>query len=247
MLSNPTTNLQNRQRQHRRQNSTPSAFEPVKVNSLPTIQRHGSHRRGMSLDTRRRRQTPPQDNTGRNTNNLGYQTTQQHIVQEAQQHRLARQGQQFATYDNDENYLHSPIVTQRRQLSDTGCTTHYEEDDNASQYTYSGPVNMTININPSNFNGANDFSLFSNDGSLTPSAFLDFSAGFEHSNSDMPSSENHSRRSSGGRRISGGIVDRVTRFEQLASQLSEKRPMTPPNQNASSTSRVYALLCERLI
>ena len=234
MLSNPTNNLQTRQRQHRRQNSTPTAFEPVKVNSLPNIQRNGAHRRGMSLDTRRR-QTPPQDNTVSTTNNQGYQTTQQHILREAQQQRLARPGQQFTAYDNDENYHHSPIVTPQRQTFDSGCTNQYEEGGTTSQYSYSGPINTIISINPNNFNGANDFNLFSADGSLTPSAFLDFSAGFEQSNvNELSNSGNHSRRSSGGRRISGGIVDRVAQFEQLALQSPEKRPMTPPNQNASS-------------
>ncbi|KAA8566663.1 hypothetical protein EYC84_009201 [Monilinia fructicola] len=53
MLSNPTNNLQNRHRQHRRQNSTPTAFDAVKANNLPPVQRH-AHRRGMSLDTRPR-------------------------------------------------------------------------------------------------------------------------------------------------------------------------------------------------
>jgi regulatory protein SWI5 len=236
MLSNPINNLQNRQRQHRRQNSTPTAFEPVKVNSLPNIQRNGVHRRGMSLDTRRRRQTPPQDNTVSTTNNQGYQTTPQHILREAQQQRLARPGQQqFTTYENDENYLSSPIVTPQKQTFDTGCTNQYGERGTPSEYLYPGPINTINNISPSAFNGATDFNLFSTDGSLTPSAFLDFSAGFEQSNgNEVSNSGNHSRRSSGGRRISGGIVDRVAKFEQLALQSPEKRPITPPNQNVSS-------------
>jgi regulatory protein SWI5 len=221
MLSNPTNNLQNRQRQHRRQNSTPTAFEPVKVNSLPNIQRH-AHRRGMSLD-QRRRQTPPQETTVSTTNNQGYQTTQQHILRETQQQRLARPGQQFANFDNDENFLNSPIVTPNRQSFDAG---QYGER-SSSQYAYSGPINTIINVDPSNF-GANDFNLFSTD-VLTPSAYLDFSAGFD----GMQSSGGNSRRSSSGRRISGGIVDRVAQFENLALK-SPQRPITPPNQNAPS-------------
>jgi regulatory protein SWI5 len=230
MLSNPTNNLHNRQRQHRRQNSTPTAFEPVKVSNLPNIQRHGGHRRGMSLDTRRR-QTPPQEYMV-STTNTGYQTTQQHILRETQQQRLVRPGQQFAQFDNDENYLNSPIATPHRQSFDAGCTNQYGNG-NQSQYSYSGPINTIMNVDPNQFNGNNDFNLFSSETILTPSAFLDFSAEFDNG-SDATKSENHSRRSS--RRISGGIVDRVAQFESLALQ-SPQRPITPPNQNVSSKFR----------
>jgi regulatory protein SWI5 len=221
MLSNPTNNLQNRQRQHRRQNSTPTAFEPVKVNALPNIRRH-AHRRGMSLD-QRRRTTPPQEIKVNITNNQGYQTTSQHILRETQQQRLARPGQQFTNFDNDENYLNSPIVTPNRQSFDAG---QYGERQ-TSQYSYSGPVNTIISVDPNNFEG-NDFNLFSTD-ALTPSAYLDFSAGFD----GMQNSEGNSRRSSSGRRISGGVMDRVAQFENLALK-SPQRPITPPNQNAPS-------------
>ena len=221
MLSNPTNNLQQRQRQHRRQNSTPTAFESVKVNNLPKIQRH-AHRRGMSLD-QRRRQTTPQEITVSTTNNQGYQTTQQHILRETQQQRLARPGQQFTIIDNGENYLNSPIVTPNRQSFDAG--NQYGER-TSSQYSYSGPINTVINVDPNNY-GGNDFNLFSSD-ALTPSAYLDFSSAFD----GMPNSGSNSRRSSG-RRISGGIVDRVAQFENLALK-SPQRPITPPNQNAPS-------------
>ena len=220
MLSNLTSNLQTRQRQHRRQNSTPTAFEPVKVSNLPNITRH-AHRRGMSLD-QRRRHTPPQEITVSTTNNQGYQTTQQHILQETQQQRLARPGQHLTNVDDDESYLNSPIISPNRQSFDAG--NQYGEP--SSQY-YSGPVNTIANVDPSDF-GGNDFSLFDPD-ILTPSAYLDFSGGLD----GMQSNGENSRRSSGGRRISGGIMDRVTRFEKLALN-SPHRPITPPNQNAPS-------------
>ncbi|KAG9246164.1 hypothetical protein BJ878DRAFT_405901, partial [Calycina marina] len=106
MLSNPQTNLHNRQRLHRRQNSTPNEFDSVKVHDLPTIQRHNGHRRGqMSLDFRRQ----PQD-----LNSL-----------KTQQQRLARPGQIFTIFDNDENYLGSPIVTPNRQSFDASCPAQY--------------------------------------------------------------------------------------------------------------------------
>jgi regulatory protein SWI5 len=228
MLSNPTNNLHNRQRQHRRQNSTPSAFEPVKVSTLPNIQRHGAHRRGMSLD-QRRRPTPPQEHMV-STTNQGYQTTQQHILRETQQQRLARPGQQFTHFDNDENYLNSPIVTPSRQSFDASCMSQFSSQEQQNQFSYTGPINQIINVDPINFNGANDFNLYPSNGNLTPSAFLDFSAGFDN-NSEASRSGNHSRRTSGGRRISGGIVDRVAQFESMAQ--ASQRPITPPNQNVS--------------
>ena len=237
MLSNPTNNLHNRQRQHRRQNSTPMAFEPVKASNLPNIQRHGGHRRGMSLD-QRRRQTPPQEYMV-STTNQGYQTTQQHILRETQQQRLARPGQNFNQFDNDENYLNSPTVTPHRESFDAACMNQYGNGDhsqNQNRWSYSGPINTIINVDPNQFTGSNDFNLFSNDQILTPSAFLDFSAGFENS-SDATRSETNSRRSS--RRISGGIMDQVARYENLSLQSPQtSRPLTPPNQNVSSRSSI---------
>ncbi|TAQ88693.1 hypothetical protein B7494_g2969 [Chlorociboria aeruginascens] len=228
MLSNPNSNLQNRQRQHRRQNSTPVAFEAVKVTSLPNIQSHGAHRRGMSLD-QRQRQTPPQETTVSITNQ-GYQTTPQHILRETQQQRLARPGQNFGSYDNDENYLNSPIGTPHRQSFDTGCNGLHGATENSSPYTYSGPIDTTSSIDPNSFNGASDFNLFSTDGPITPSVYLDFSSSLDANGNEGSINEDH-RRGSSGRRISGGIIDRVAQFEQLALK-SPQRPLTPPNKNA---------------
>ncbi|PBP21121.1 C2H2 transcription factor Swi5 [Diplocarpon rosae] len=229
MLSNPTNALHSRQRQHRRQQSTPNVFEAVKASNLPTIQRHSSHRRGMSLDTRRR-QSPPQDYMVSNTN-TGYQTTQpQHTLRETQQQRLARPGQHFVQFDNDENYLHSPSVTPQRQSFDAGCTSSFGQHVSQSSYQLSGPINTIIGVDPNNYCGNNDFIPYQAETIMTPSAYLDFSAGFENA-SQGTSSASHSRRSSASRRISGGIIDRVTQFEHLALQ-SPCRPTTP-NKNAS--------------
>ncbi len=235
MLSNPTNNLHNRQRQHRRQQSTPHAFEPVKVESLPNIQRHGSHRRGMSLD-QRRRQTPPQE-INVSITNTGYQTTPQHILRETQQQRLARPGRQSTRYDNDENFLNSPLVTPQRQSFDAGCGNasgnQYTNRGHQAHYSYSGPINTIIDVNLNNFNEDNDFNLFPSDGSFTPTAYMDFSANFD--GSQCSSSGNHSRKTSTGRRISTGIVDRVAQFENMALQSPQlQRPVTPPNQNVAS-------------
>ena len=95
MMSNPPSVLQQRQRLHRRQNSTPVAFEAMKVPNLPpAIQRHNSHRRGQSLDQRSptRGQHRQTGSTVSNTNQ-GSITTGQQILREAQQQKLARPGQ----------------------------------------------------------------------------------------------------------------------------------------------------------
>ncbi|KAL2410972.1 hypothetical protein ABEF95_003672 [Exophiala dermatitidis] len=55
MMSNPPSSLQQRQRLHRRQNSTPVvAFEAMKVSANMPPQRQNSHRRGQSFDQQQR-------------------------------------------------------------------------------------------------------------------------------------------------------------------------------------------------
>ncbi|KAJ8063704.1 hypothetical protein OCU04_007569 [Sclerotinia nivalis] len=228
MLSNPSNNLQNRHRQHRRQNSTPTAFDAVKANNLPPVQRH-AHKRGMSLDTRPRpiqQQAQAVSNT-----NVGYQTTQQHILRETQQQRLVRPGQQpFPIYDNDENQFVSPLVTPHRHSFDSGCSNPYEVQGHQHSYSYSGPMNPIIPVDP-NFNGSNDFDFFATNTAMTPTFMEFFNESEIHSVNSQPNSANHSRRSS--RRISGAILDRVAQFENLALK-SPQRPLTPPNANSTN-------------
>ncbi|KAK3312778.1 hypothetical protein B0H66DRAFT_380603 [Apodospora peruviana] len=113
MLSNPPqqSGLHSRQRQHRRQNSTPSAFEAVKIAPLPNFQQRQSvsHRRGLSLDTRRQLFTPsPATTTFRqdyttvstSTTNTGLSTTPQHLLRETQQQRTSRPGHGQSQYGN---------------------------------------------------------------------------------------------------------------------------------------------------
>jgi len=97
MLSNPNPSLQQRHRLHRRQNSTPTAFEAMKVPNLPAqaLQRRQSHRRGQSLDQRSpQRQQSLQGDQSVSITNQGSQSYQQHILRETQQQRLAPPGQQ---------------------------------------------------------------------------------------------------------------------------------------------------------
>jgi regulatory protein SWI5 len=127
MLStNTPSGIQRRRTQHRRQNSTPAAFEAPKVRQLPAnIQQRRQQRSGMSLDFRGLdlenmnmsgpvplpEQTYPgsinttpfhqQDSTVSNTN-LGQSS--QHTMQVAQPHSMPQPGPQDA-------FLRSPVQT----------------------------------------------------------------------------------------------------------------------------------------
>lgn len=93
MLSNQTSNLP--PGQHRRQNSTPTVFDTLKVPLLPAARRqNGSHRRGLSLDQpanlyQHQGISPQDDRT------VSIRQQRQHFLQETQQQQrqLARPGQ----------------------------------------------------------------------------------------------------------------------------------------------------------
>ena len=100
MLSNPQTVLQQRQRLHRRQNSTPTTpYEAMKVPIIPApgLQRHNSHRRGQSLDQRSPIRRPRSVYEGVSITNKG-SIFEQQILREAQQQRLQRPGQQTQSH-----------------------------------------------------------------------------------------------------------------------------------------------------
>ncbi|KIW69011.1 hypothetical protein PV04_04915 [Phialophora macrospora] len=95
MMSNPPSSLQQRQRLHRRQNSTPVvAFEAMKVStSMPQQPRHNLHRRGQSFDLQRSPIRKQHQGSTVSMTNLGSIHGQQ-ILREAQQQRIVRPGQQ---------------------------------------------------------------------------------------------------------------------------------------------------------
>ena len=120
MMSNPPSVLQQRQKLHRRPNSTPVAFEALKVPTLPpTIQRHNLHRRGQSLDHRSpTRSANRQTGSTVSITNTGSATIGQQILREAQQQNIARPGQRnqspvppqcgiFQDHDIDHNELYN--------------------------------------------------------------------------------------------------------------------------------------------
>ncbi|KAI1005642.1 hypothetical protein K3495_g2572 [Podosphaera aphanis] len=210
MLSNPTSTLHDRQRQHRRQHSTPTAFEPVKAPDLASIQRNNGHRRGISLD-QKRRQNIPIDRMVSNIN-PGFSTTSQHILQETQQQRLLRPGQTYAHFDEYEGYLNSPIVTPHRQSFDTEYSIPFGE--NIQPSSSIGPINSYMGIESCNFNESNELNVFPSDPALASSNFLEFCSSQRRSVNDTEH-ENYNG---------------VSRFENLALQ-SPQRPITPSDDN----------------
>ncbi|KAI1039783.1 hypothetical protein LB505_004683 [Fusarium chuoi] len=224
MLSNPT-GLHARQKQHRRQNSTPSAFEGAKIPTLPTTQRQTAHRRGLSLDVRRQQ--------NQNINSAATRQNYMQVLREAQQQRIqARPGTQnpYANLapSGSENYLMSPHGTPQTQRFDPSCF-----DPNSlpfDPYTTDLSVMMGKGQQAAygdNMSGGKEFDIFNNDSALSTPTFINFPS--EGSSAQGWSSEgdtSRTRRTS--RRISGGILDRVNKFETLD---STTRPATPPNQN----------------
>ncbi|KAH0544000.1 hypothetical protein FGG08_001767 [Glutinoglossum americanum] len=98
MLSNPNPSLYRQHRQHRRQNSTPTAFEAPKIPLLPAtkLQRLAFHRRGQSLDQRIQQQRQQQFLQDDNSVSItpGFQPNPQHTLRATQQHRPVQPGQQ---------------------------------------------------------------------------------------------------------------------------------------------------------
>ncbi|KAI9809650.1 MAG: hypothetical protein M1825_000082 [Sarcosagium campestre] len=147
MLSNPNSSLHQRQRQHRRQNSTPTIFDTPKVPSIPsgTPQRQASHRRGQSVDQRlQRRHTrrnSRQENGTVSINPGLLKTTPQHVLREAQQQRIPRPGQgqpqpRTGLAPGDQNWEQSPDCfdtdSNHAPAGRVGAHALYNQSSNAS-------------------------------------------------------------------------------------------------------------------
>ncbi|KAF4981825.1 hypothetical protein FZEAL_2452 [Fusarium zealandicum] len=250
MLSNPT-GLHARQRQHRRQNSTPTAFEGAKIpNRLPTNTRQAGHRRGLSLDVRRQHNSASPSTrqdymVSTNTNNTGPANSQHHVLREAQQQRIqARPGTRQHPYaslapSGAENYLMSPHGTPQTQRFDPSCF-----DPNSLPFDpYAADLNVMMSKGQAggygdNMSGGKDFDLFNNDSALSTPTFMNFPEASSTQGWVSEGDTSSTRRTS--RRISNGIMDRVHKFENMDGL---QRPTTPPNQNAhsQSLSRTWAM------
>ncbi|KAI1645187.1 uncharacterized protein F4817DRAFT_344518 [Daldinia loculata] len=258
MLSNPVHGgLHARHRQHRRQNSTPTGYETMKIaTNLSNMhqQQHQnqqrsrmSHRRGMSLDIRR--QQPQQQmqsptipirqeysTVSNATNNTG-SITSQHVLREAQQQRMARPGSQqaYANLASDDSYLISPHGTPRAQSFEgqgfEGLSTQHDMQINLDMYN--GPMNVIIKKNQESFSSnittSQDFDQFPS--TLSTPTLMSFQDSPTGGPGWISEGETSSTRRSSSRRISNGIMDRVSKFENLGTEVS--RPLTPPRQDAT--------------
>ncbi|KAM7207870.1 metallothionein expression activator [Naviculisporaceae sp. PSN 640] len=252
MLSNPppVSGLHSRQRQHRRQNSTPSAFEAVKIAPLPTFQQQRqsvSHRRGLSLDTRRQQQPPTpiaptttlrQDYTttvSTTTTNPGLSTTPQHVLREAQQQRIARPGHGQPTNNNtfSDDFLMSPQAPLHPQFMEAMGSQGQMPDLNGLPFDWS--LNGMMKKNQTSFAGNQEFEFFGPDSALSTPTFMTFPDASPAGSgqgwiSESETASTHSRRTS--RRISNGIIDKVAKFEAMnGMDASAQRPATPPGPN----------------
>ncbi|KAM0195528.1 hypothetical protein ACHAPA_003004 [Fusarium lateritium] len=224
MLSNPT-GLHARQKQHRRQNSTPTAFEGVKIPTLPTTQRQTAHRRGLSLDIRRQ-------NSSATTSRQNYM---HNVLREAQQQRIqARPGTQnpYASLAStgNENFLLSPHGTPQTQRFDPSCF-----DPSSLPFDPYTDLNVMMSKGQQagygdNMSGGKEFDIFNNDSAISTPSFIGFPS--EGSSAQGWASEGDTSSAKRTvRRVSGGILDRVNKFENL----DTNRPATPPNQNLNQS------------
>lgn len=204
----------------------------------------------MSLDTRRQQlRSPPtplrQDfTTVSEQTNTGLTTTQQHVLREAQQQRIARpgHGQPYANMANDENYLISPHSTPHSRRFDAACydrlTASPQQPDcvGVGYDMYGAPINLAVKRSPASFTnnmaGAQDFELFGQESSLSSPTFMNFQESPTTAQGWTSEGDTSSTRRSS-RRISNGIMDRVSKFENMGME-TVQRPMTPPNQNGAS-------------
>ncbi|KAI9735967.1 MAG: hypothetical protein M1834_001433 [Cirrosporium novae-zelandiae] len=237
MLSNPSSSQLQRQRQHRRQRSTPAAFEVPKIPLLPAspLQRNGSHRRGLSLDQRSPRKThftpgEQQGNGKVSITNIGLQQQDQHIVRETQQHRPNRPGQpqgqpvfQQNTVEAQGNaFLPDPFIDQQfhsgsGSLNDTLYTNSpiAPNSDSGNQLSFEAQLQMYMPHSASGY--LNDglgleFDNVINNGKMQRSQSamaLSGTAGFELA---------HKRRGS----------------VQSERGWQNDRPLTPPSRNSTS-------------
>lgn len=172
------------------------------------------------------------------TNSTGLATHSQHLLREAQQQRIqARPGTQnpyvsIAPSGSDQNLI-SPHATPQLQAErfDQSCFG----TNPLSFPPYGGDLNMMMSRAQTGFgdqmSGGREFDIFNTDSALSTPTFPNFQ---ESPNAQGWTSEGDTtstRRAS--RRISNGIMDRVNKFEHLGFEAIQ-RPITPPNQNATS-------------
>ncbi|KAK0384372.1 hypothetical protein NLU13_8459 [Sarocladium strictum] len=219
MLQTPDSSLLARQR-HRRQQSTPSAFEALAISSQRPA--GAGHRRGRaSLDIRQQKQRAMwqanQTVSTEHTNNPGSAIFQQ---QYAQQHSTqVSPGQQHRLCSPGEDALISPLGTPQMPAG-------------MDSFEFSSMCNGPF-ADWSMLSGrpSNDFDLYSQP-SATPTptfaSFQDAVRGGDWFNPNDPNAMNRGSRRSFG----SAVQKRIEEFESMSSQ-GQQRPITPPEQNNS--------------
>lgn len=267
MLSNPPqmSALHSRHRQHRRQNSTPSAFDAVKIAPLPDLRqrRPTSHRRGLSLDIRGQHPQPlapaPPTATRQEyvattmTTNPGPTIKPQHVLRESQQQRTIRSGHSqpaFTEQNNSDIFLLSPQVTPQTHLYPSSLPGQGQLTDVSGLPFEPYPSSLGLfdraaaNLNGNGIDPPQEFEFFTADSALSTPTFMTFpeSSPAETGQgwiSESETASTHSRRSS--RRISNGILDKVAKFEAMRNgqETLPQRPCTPDGQTSNGMSSQF--------
>jgi len=184
------------------------------------------------------------------TTNPGLPTTPQHALREAQQQRTARPGPGHQQHPyavlatgTDEGFLLSPQGTPHSQRFDAACfdgvSAGPQQDCMGIPYdAYGGQISLMIKKNQGGFanNMAGSYlDLDHSDSALSTPTFMTFDESTAASQGWMSEGETASTRRTS-RRISNGIMDRVSKFENMGAD-GLSRPVTPPpHQNANSKS-----------
>lgn len=221
MLSNQTSNLP--PGHHRRQNSTPTVFDTLKVPLLPaTRPQYGSHRRGLSLDRptnfyQHQGLSPQDDRT------VSIRQQQQHTLQDAQQQQrqLARPGQQPKQPQSHNDGSLRDLQPKPYPEYDSGTLTK-------KNFTDQGRISNVnkgsdIKCSDKNENADNNKSLDTNE-------FAGYLEGFEFGTLDKAlDAELKKTLSTQDAVIYDNLLDRV--FMPQARNEGPLRPYTPPTQS----------------
>lgn len=249
MLPISESGLPQGRRQHRRQNSTPTAAQTHRASPYPSIQqrRSAGHRRGISLDSRQapttlsatRQKYAANSNTNHHAGLAAI--PQHHVLREAQQHSqqarpgpATRQanyttstnlphslgdhlGESLAAYSSDSN-SRIPASQSMNPAAFMDASAMFQAwNDNAAAMAHNARVPYGHAMMPTS-----GYELFDQQSPLTTPTFFNFP-----DTPDADNSSSHSRKSS--RRISNGIADQVSKFENMAGEPGF-RAATPPFQ-----------------
>lgn len=176
-----------------------------------------------------------------NTNRTGLANhPQHHVLREAQQQRIqARPGPHQNPYANlaptgAENYLVSPHGTPQTQRFDPSCF----DPNNLPFDPYSAAADINVMMIKGqagygdDMSGGKEFDIFNNDSALSTPTFINFPDGTPATQGWASEGDTSSSRRTT-RRISNGIMGRVSKFENLSVDGLE-RPMTPPSSDSQN-------------